>query len=600
MDRKIEEIKLSLVLRQHVCVREKKVPLLWDASGSACISYKRAMRCVTGDSNETLVRIVECCDGYHTSDIKKGCTPYDAPEALDKLLNGKNVCMEALELKNIKFTTLLIPNNESCFTNDTDNRNWNEYILEQPYRSYEMLNSQKLPTRKPGAFVIVSRNPERTDLDDKPLLNCIKIVDEDLEWRNGTVQLLSAPLPKATTQTLLEIIKSDPNFSAFNALLTDDLQGRLASNTLISTVFVFTNETFVSFSPSLQTRMQQRKGCARELIKEHIYDGMLCSSFMENDVTSITGIKHHFYKQQDENNTELIHLDNGRILNTDRVASNGVIHIIDDVILREQSAIDWRDHFEFPGREFLEIVERNIGHEDEPVAIFVPPDDSFRNLTDEKSFVMNHIVINNSHITNKMIETAYGSKIPSLVISSRPLFGCAKTIKPPMKYCNTTIYFIDAPLPRTINTLEELINDRHEFSVFASLLNDSNIDLKNNRLYTIFLPSNDALSNNQVRALKMNKTLANDFVRRHIFEGLLCSKNLQVRMSDRGFPVVLKNFRGEYYDSRRLGEKTTIGDIDLQDIDILAVNGILHTLESPLKNQVPRKYQTLCPVFDFI
>lgn len=64
--------------------------------------------------------------------------------------------------------------------------------------------------------------------------------------------------------------------------------------------------------------MHQRKGCARgeynilltvckfqvnikiifiELIKEHIYDGMLCPPFQENDITSITGIKHHFYKQ---------------------------------------------------------------------------------------------------------------------------------------------------------------------------------------------------------------------------------------------------------------------------------------------------------------
>lgn len=70
-----------------------------------------------------------------------------------------------------------------------------------------------------------------------------------------------------------------------------------------------------------------------------------------------------------------------------------------------------------------------------------------------------------------------------------------------------------------MNTLEELIADRREFSIFASLLNGSNIDLKNNQLYTIFLPSNDSLSNNQVRALKTDKMLANDFVRRHIFEG---------------------------------------------------------------------------------
>uniref|UniRef100_A0A158Q7R1 FAS1 domain-containing protein n=1 Tax=Elaeophora elaphi TaxID=1147741 RepID=A0A158Q7R1_9BILA len=590
----------SVFRMQHVCIREKKVPLSLKASGSACTSYKRAMQCVTGDSSGTLIRIVECCDGYHTSDIRKGCTPFDAPETLDELLDGRNVCIEALKLKNTKFTTLLIPDSESCLTNDTDNRNWDEYILEQPYRSYEMLNSQKLPTRKPGVFVIVSRNPERTDLDDKPLLNCIKIVDEDLEWRNGTVQLLSAPLPIATNQTLLEIIKSDPNFSAFNALLTDDLQERLASSTHISTVFVFSNETFASFSPSLQTRLYQRKGCARELIKEHIYDGTLCSLFEGSDVTSITGIKHHFYKQRDGNNTELIRLDNGRILNTDRVASNGVIHIIDDIILREQSAIDWRDYLEFSGLEFLKIVERNIGHEDEPVAIFVPPNDSFRNLTDEKSFVMNHIVISDSHVTNKLIETAYGSKIPSLVKSPTPLFGCTKTIKPPTKYCNTTIYTIDAPLPNTTNTLEELITDRREFSMFASLFNDSSVNLENDRLYTIFLPSNDALSNNQIRALKMNKTLANDFVQRHIFEGLLCSKNLQARSGDGKFPVVLKNFRGEYYDGRKVGEKITIGGTDLQDVDILAVNGILHILESPLQSQTTRRHHTLCSVLDFI
>ncbi|KAK6103144.1 Fasciclin domain family protein [Brugia pahangi] len=594
--------KGGITIEQHVCVREKKVPLLWDTSESTCTSYKRAIRCVTSDSNGTLIRIIECCDGYYTSDIKKGCFPYDIPKTLDELLHKKNVCIEPFASKDIKFTTLLIPSNESCSENDTESRNWDQYILEQPYRSYEMLNSQKLPTRKQGAFVIVSRNLEQTDLDDKPLLNCIKIRDEDLEWKNGTVQLLNGPLPNITDQTLFDIIINDSNFSAFSSLLTDDLQERLASNNLISTVFVFNNEKFSSLSLSLQARMYQKKGCARELIKEHIYDGMLCSPFKENAITSITGIKHRFYKQWDGNNTELIRLDNGRILSTNRVASNGVIHIIDDVILREQSAIDWRDHLEFPGREFLEIVERNIGYEDDPVAIFVPPNDSFRNLTDEKSFVMNHIIMNDSYVTNNLIETAYGSKIPSSAKSVRPVFGCAKTVETPTKYCNTIIYTIDAPLPRTTNTLEELLTARNEFSVFASLLNDSNVSLENDRLYTIFLPSNDALSNNQVRALRTNKTMANNFVRRHIFEGLFCSKNLQVRTSNGELPVILKNVRGEYYSGHRVDKKTTFGNINLQDVDMLAVNGILHILESPLKSpqHIARRHQTLCSAFNSI
>ncbi|KAM3719556.1 Periostin [Dirofilaria immitis] len=587
-------------IEQHVCVREKKLSLLREASESVCTSYKRAMRCVIDDGNKTLMRIIECCDGYYTTDIEEGCIPYNAPKDLDELLYGKNACIKALELKDTKFTTLLIPSNESCSAKDTVNRNWDEYILEERYRSYEMLNSQKLPTRKPGTFVIVSINAERTDLDDKPLLNCIKIVNEDLEWRNGTVQLLSAPLPQATTQALLDIITSDPDFSAFSALLTDDLRERLASNILISTVFVFNNETFASLSPPFPIRLRQKKGCAKELIKEHIYDGMLCSSILkEGEIKSITGIKHRLYKLRNANNTELIRLDNSRILNTDRVASNGVIHIIDDIILPEQATIDWHNLLMFPERDFLDIVERNIGYEDEPVAIFIPPDNSFRNLTDEKSFVMNHIVINDSHITNELIETAYGSKIPSLMKSPMPIFGCSNTIKPPMKYCSTTVYSIDAPLPRSMNTLKELINSRDDFSVFASLLNDSNVDLDDKRSYTVFLPSNDALSNNQIRALKTNKTLANDFVRRHIFRGLLCSKNFRARTSDGKVPIVLENFRSEYYYDRRADKKTTLDHTDLQDMDIFAMNGILHILKNPLKSQTTSKHHTLCSIFDF-
>ncbi|VDN41295.1 unnamed protein product [Gongylonema pulchrum] len=37
--------------------------------------FRRASRCVSGDDNDTLIRIVECCDGYQTDDIKQGCSP---------------------------------------------------------------------------------------------------------------------------------------------------------------------------------------------------------------------------------------------------------------------------------------------------------------------------------------------------------------------------------------------------------------------------------------------------------------------------------------------------------------------------------------------
>lgn len=590
--------KKTLTLGQHVCVREKKISLPQEGSGSVCTLFKRATRCVSGDANGTLIRIVECCEGHQTEDIKKGCTPYENPSTLEDLLVGKNACINVLDLKDIQHSTLLIPANETCSADDIVDRDWDQYILDQPYRSYELLNSQKLSTRKPDTFVIVTANTKQTDSsNDKPLLNCVKIADEDLKWEKGIVQVLSSPL-SLSTQTLLDIITNSSDFTAFSELLTDELRELLASKDRVSTVFVFTDTIFSSLSPSLRARMRQRKGCAKDLIKEHVYDGMLCSALMEGDAKSITGTKHRFYKQHDGNETEIIHLDNGRIADTDQVALNGVLHRIDDVIFSE-NFVDWRDHLELPERDFLDLVERNIGYEDEPVAIFVPPSNYFQNVTDEKSFVLNHITMGDSHVTNKLVKTAYGSKIPSWMNSPRPTFGCAKTLKPPMKYCNTTIYLIDSPLPVIENTLAEVIAHRDNFSMFASLLNDSSIDLNSDGPYTVFLPSNDALSRNHIKALKANKTLANDFVKRHVFEGLICSKNLHGKRSLQ-LPAVLRNVRGEYYDGKTESEKTTLSGIDLEEVDQLATNGIVHTLESPLQWQPQSRHRSFCSFFDFI
>lgn len=70
----------------------------------------------------------------------------------------------------------------------------------------------------------------------------------------------------------------------------------------------------------------------------------------------------------------------------------------------------------------------------------------------------------------------------------------------------------------------ELVNDRKDLSVFASFLANSSViqelDLETPKtLYTLFVPSDDAFSKNQIKTLQRNETLAENFVRRHIFKG---------------------------------------------------------------------------------
>ncbi len=76
-------------------------------------------------------------------------------------------------------------------------------------------------------------------------------------------------------------------------------------------------------------------------------------------------------------------------------------------------------------------------------------------------------------------------------------------------------------LPVVNKSLLELLEGREQFSNFLELLKSSNLIEKigANRSHTLLVPSNDAMSKNELRALmKDNKTLE-EFVKRHAMIG---------------------------------------------------------------------------------
>uniref|UniRef100_A0A0M3IM43 FAS1 domain-containing protein n=1 Tax=Ascaris lumbricoides TaxID=6252 RepID=A0A0M3IM43_ASCLU len=306
---------------------------------------------------------------------------------------------------------------------------------------------------------------------------------------------------------------------------------------------------------------------------------------MQHSLEAISGKKHQISKEV-INGTLFIRVDNARVMETDLIATNGIIHIVDDVILSEKFA-DWRDHLAVYEESFMKLVDEVFSNDEEPMAIFIPPKESFKNLSDEKSFILNHVIPRAEMITADSITSAYGSKIASSFEENKTSFGCIRPLKPSQRLCNTIVYFITQPLPVVTQNILEVLSTHEDLSVFLSLLHNSSlnelIDLESDGPYTLLIPSDDALSKNQIKALRRNKTMAEKFVRRHIFKGFICSSELYTVNDRFNNPKLLENLQREFYASRSKSGYIIVGDSKLEEKDTLATNGIIHILESPLK-----------------
>ncbi|KHN79298.1 Periostin [Toxocara canis] len=571
----------ALTLGEHVCVRENKVDVPNAKSVSVCTEFGKATRCINGGGNFTLVRMVECCKGYITSDIRKGCHSAEEMLSLSELLtsisdNCMNISAHKLHLS--EATVLLTPSDICALKEGDPEEQIDNNIIDGIYHSYDFLDSQRIRTRS-GRYVIAADTNENSKL---PSLNCVEMDEGDITATDGIMHKLRHPL-RTSSKNLFETISERSEFSTFVQLLDDDLKELLSSDK-VSTVFAFTDEAFSALSHSLQMRMRQRSHCTKDLIKEHVHRGMHCSRRMQGPIKAVSGNGHEISKEVVDG-TLFIRVGNARVLETDMIASNGIIHTVDDIILSEKFA-DWRDHLAVYEEGFLKLAEEVIPNEEEPAAIFVPPRESLRvdfkfvllfqrwiqNLSDEKSFIQNHVVRRSEMITNNSITTEFGSK----------------------------------PLPIVRQNIRELLNTRQDLSVFRSLFDNSSltelVDMESDAPYTLLLPSDDALSKNQIKALNENKTMAEKFVGRHIFKGFICSTQLYAHSDRFDNPKLLENLQREYFAGRSKSGQIIVGDSRVQEKDIIATNGIIHILESPLKAAAPPGriplYSSLLDLFD--
>uniref|UniRef100_A0A158R6B3 FAS1 domain-containing protein n=1 Tax=Syphacia muris TaxID=451379 RepID=A0A158R6B3_9BILA len=359
----------AITLREHTCVRERRVDVAHASDYVDCVEFDKAVRCVSGGQNYSTVRIVECCEGYTTENIHDGCTTESPQQSLSKLILNYSKCFEAVPEDAVYSSTVFLSPNKNCKKKSSEVK---DYTIRGIYHKYDLLDGQRLHT-KGGGYVIAQEATKRNK--NSVLLNCVEM--KEVTAQDGVLFVMDKNI-EARKQTLGNYFDTNANFSIFKNLFNDEIRELLDSST-VTTVFAFPNEAFTRLAPSLQVRIREKRKCLKGLIKEHIFTGFHCSSYLNSSsISAISGNAHSFIRQL-ANGTLVIRVDNAKILRTDQVYSNGVIHTIDDVIY-DQKFQDWRDHLSIYEEEFLKLVESAQPDDDKISALVVPPKETLKVL----------------------------------------------------------------------------------------------------------------------------------------------------------------------------------------------------------------------------
>jgi transforming growth factor-beta-induced protein len=165
---------------------------------------------------------------------------------------------------------------------------------------------------------------------DGAFINSSKIIQTDVLASNGVIHVIdSVLLPPATDKTLVDIVVEDARFTTLKtAVVTAGLVDTLQQGEF--TVFAPTNEAFAELGEATLNAVLADKATLSSILLYHVVPGavkaqdVLASQELK---TAMEGLL-----TPELRNGEA-YINNARILQTDIEAKNGVIHVINKVLL---------------------------------------------------------------------------------------------------------------------------------------------------------------------------------------------------------------------------------------------------------------------------
>jgi len=449
------------------------------------------------------------------------------------------------------------------------------------------------------------------------MANCARVTARDILATNGVVHMVDKMIQPAS-HTLGQILSSDLGFRDFSkALKAAGLLPMLEDPSGHFTVFAPTDEAMKKLNRKTLNHLSAGAGCAGTILKGHILPNIVCSGVIEGQARTNNMLGELMLLERTSKDT--VSVDGVELVMRDIMATNGVIHVIDDVIipsaakslsdvLTMRKMTTLRDMLD--SAKLLEEVDSLTNK-----TIFLPstaamaelPASFIAQLVAEPANLLEFVLLHTaapltrraaltdglvlaSEVRNQAIRINHFTRTSNLFGETRATVTaqCSKVQGPEVEVCGGVVHTIDRVLLPTPSTVLELAKSKQEYSRFLEIAEFSGIagELETEAAEgrTLLAPTNAAfakLSSEITEKLLTDKAFAQKVVQKHILEDVLCCSGIQKnniffnssrRRAGVGQVSVRRTASGHLYADKA----------EISKCDMMAGNGVVLQLESVL------------------
>jgi uncharacterized surface protein with fasciclin (FAS1) repeats len=399
--------------------------------------------------------------------------------------------------------------------------------------------------------------------------------------------------------TVVDIIADSPDHDTLEtaiiaAGLDDDLAGEGPF-----TVFAPTDDAFKALpAGALDVLLADPTGLLTNALLYHMASGKLMSTDLSDGqiITTLSGLDVTVTVNQDG-----IFINNAKVTVADLEADNGVVHVVDAVIVPQGTTV--MDVIAAsPLHDTLEAALIFTGLDDTlrgegPFTVFAPTDDAIKNLpagtlesllTDTANALTNillyHVVsgklMSDDLSDGQTLTTLLGKDVQVTINQDGVFINNAKVMVADLEASNGVVHVIDAVLiPPTYTVMDIIANspahDTLELALIYAGLND---DLAGQGPFTVFAPTDDAvkaLPPGTLPGLLADPEAITDFLLYHMAEGKYMSADMTdgqmiTTLLDEDVVVTI-NQEGLFINDA----KVTVADLE-------ADNGVVHVIDAVL------------------
>uniref|UniRef100_A0A7N6A0D9 Periostin, osteoblast specific factor a n=1 Tax=Anabas testudineus TaxID=64144 RepID=A0A7N6A0D9_ANATE len=556
--------------------------------------------------------VYECCPGYMKLEGMKGCTavaPIDHVYGTLGLIKAtttqqySDISKLREEIEGKGSFTMFAPSNEAWDQLEPEMRSAlvsNVNIELYNALHFHMVNRRLLTKdMKDGMTLTSMYNDLGLYINHYPngivTVNCARIILGNQVATNGVVHVIDRVI-SAVGNTIRNVLDVTDELSSFSAAaLASGVMDKLDRPGHF-TLFAPTNEAFENLNPGYLERIMKDKTVIAALVNYHLLKSVQCSeAIMSGSVyETVEGGTIEIGCDGDSLTVNGIKM----VLKKDIVTTNGVIHLIDQVLvpnsakevmeLMGDSQATFTDMVSElglaaaigPKTEYTLLAPVNAAFTDKVMSI----DQSLLKLILENHFLKLKVTLSELY-NGQLLETLAGKMLRVFIYRTAVCIENACMVRGSKEGSNGALHLMKSLIKPADKSIYQLLIADGRFKIFLSLMETAGLTdlLKQEGSYTIFAPTDDAFNGLTQYIIFYWLSLTGDLTALrtillyHFSNGIFINGGLEG-----GVTNLLKTLQGNNLQVMSVNSSIHVNSVGVPDSDLMATNGVIHVVKNVL------------------